>query len=127
MDIQHQIRNVISNMVSQQGREENGIGEMEIMEGLRQRGVVDEVMRHIHVDGVQNEKIPTHFRAAEKHISGPMSKKGNKAISYQSLDKASCTTLISFTILLSCANFPAVIHQNSPVYWNVSLTLKGFL
>lgn len=75
MNIQNQIKSVISNMVTQHGDQENGISEMEIMESLKQKGVMDEVMRHIQVDRAQNGKMASHFRDTDK-LNGTLAQKG---------------------------------------------------
>ncbi|CAG5134305.1 unnamed protein product [Candidula unifasciata] len=77
MDIHHQIRNVVSNIVSSSNGHAGTLNEADIMNQLRQRGVVDEVMRHIQVDGVHNGKPATHFADTTSHVSHPLSKKAN--------------------------------------------------
>ena len=76
MDIQNQIRSVISNITSNPN-EANEMNGTAVMDQLRQRGVVDEIMRHIQVDGTQGVKPATHFTNSHNADNQLSSKKGN--------------------------------------------------
>ncbi|BFZ19803.1 hypothetical protein BsWGS_22842 [Bradybaena similaris] len=74
MDIQQQIRNVVSNIMSESNGHTGALNEADIMNHLRQRGVVDEVMRHIQADGPHSGKPAAHFADTTSHVSHPMLK-----------------------------------------------------
>lgn len=76
MDIQNQIRNVVSSMISTENGQHGALSEADVMNQLRQKGVVDEIMRHIQVGGSQNEKPASHFTDATDHLHNPLAKKG---------------------------------------------------
>ncbi|CAL1548119.1 unnamed protein product [Lymnaea stagnalis] len=77
LDIQKQIRNVVSNMSSQEQGQSSAFTEADVMNQLRQRGVVDEILRHIQVDGPQNGKPASHFADSTSHLNNPLAKKAN--------------------------------------------------
>ncbi|RUS90786.1 hypothetical protein EGW08_001405 [Elysia chlorotica] len=77
MDIQNQIRNVVSNMINGQNGHGDVISEADVINQLRQGGVVDEVMRHIQVDGAHNSKPAAHFAGIGNNFGSGISKKAN--------------------------------------------------
>ncbi|XP_005103634.1 centrosomal protein of 76 kDa [Aplysia californica] len=77
MDIQSQIRNVISNISANHNGHDEDLSEADVMAQLRQRGVVDEIMRHIQVDGAQGGRPAAHFADTNSHVNQPPSKKAN--------------------------------------------------
>ncbi|XP_055892466.1 centrosomal protein of 76 kDa-like [Biomphalaria glabrata] len=77
MDIQNQIRGVVSKMVPDKAGISNGVNEADVMNQLRQQGVVDEIMRHLQMNGNQNGKPATHFTDGTNHLNNPLAKKAN--------------------------------------------------
>ncbi|GFN79292.1 centrosomal protein of 76 kda [Plakobranchus ocellatus] len=77
LDVQNQIRNVVSNMMNGQNGHGDVLTEADVMNQLRQGGVIDEVMRHIQVDGSHNSKPAAHFADLTNSASQGMSKRAN--------------------------------------------------
>ena len=63
-------------MINGQNGHGDVLTEADVINQLRQGGVVDEVMRHIQVDGAQSSKPAAHFVEMAKGASQELSKKG---------------------------------------------------
>ena len=79
MDIQTKIRDILSDTVHDEFSTHRGrVSEQELMQKLRQRGIVDDILHRIQFDS-EAQIIPpvSHFTDRDDHIRQMPSKKGD--------------------------------------------------
>ncbi|XP_041375156.1 centrosomal protein of 76 kDa-like [Gigantopelta aegis] len=79
MDIQTKIRDILSDTVREEFSAQHGhISEQELMQKLRQRGIVDDILHRIQFD-TETQIIPpvSHFQDRDDHVRQMPSKKAN--------------------------------------------------
>ena len=76
MDVEAHIRSVMDEMMTD-GAEKMDLSETDMIEKLRNRGVVDEIMNHLHFSGgAQASRPATHILDVDDQVTRGAVKKG---------------------------------------------------
>ena len=81
MDVEAHIRSVMDEIMTSEA-ERNNLSEADLIEKLRNRGVVDEIMNHLHFSGTAQASRPaTHILDVDDQVTHGAVKKGKGLMS----------------------------------------------